>query len=311
MAIRRAEESEPRSPVALAKGGPTVLRILLGSQLRRLRQERGISREEAGYAIRASHAKISRIELGKVGFKERDVADLLTLYGVTDPADRALLLDLVEQANAPGWWREYADLVPPWMERFLGLEQSASVIRTWEVQFVPGLLQTPDYARAVITNGNESMGAEEVERWVALRMRRQRILFPPAEVRLWAIIDEGALLRRIGGPGVMRAQLIHLLHMIELPNVTVQVLRLDGPQNPRALRPVTLLRAAADILPDVAYCENLCGGRFFDRPADTVRFLDLLNWLSVHAASPRETPGILRGIIARIDAEEPAAAHRR
>jgi len=291
--------------------GPMPARRLLGARLRELREQAGLGREAAGRAIRASEAKIRRLEKGASAYKRRDVEDLLTLYGVTDPADRALLLDLVEQANAPGWWREYADLVPPWMERFLGLEQSASVIRTWEVQFVPGLLQTPDYARAVITNGNESMGAEEVERWVALRMRRQRILFPPAEVRLWAIIDEGALLRRIGGPGVMRAQLIHLLHMIERPNVTVQVLRLDGPQNPRALRPVTLLRAAADILPDVAYCENLCGGRFFDRPADTVRFLDLLNWLSVHAASPRETPGILRGIIARIDAEEPAAAHRR
>jgi len=147
MAIRRAEEIEPRSPVALAKGGPTVLRILLGSQLRRLRQERGISREEAGYAIRASHAKISRLELGKVSFKERDVADLLTLYGVTDPADREPLLELARQANRPGWWHKYSDLLPHWFEVYVGLEEAASIIRTYEIQFIPGLLQSRDYAR--------------------------------------------------------------------------------------------------------------------------------------------------------------------
>ncbi|TQM74901.1 helix-turn-helix protein [Thermopolyspora flexuosa] len=291
--------------------GPMMARRILGARLRALREQAGLDRAAAGRAIRASEAKIRRLEKGASAFKRRDVEDLLTLYDVTDPADRAVLLDLVDQANAPGWWREYADLVPPWLETYLGLEQSASVIRTWEVQFVPGLLQTPDYARAVITHGDSILRSDEIDRWVALRMRRQRILFPPNEVRLWAIVDEGALLRRIGGPAVMRGQLTHLLDMAELPNVTIQVLRLDGPQNPRALRPVTMLRAAADILPDVAYCENLCGARFFDNPADTVRFLDLLNWLSVHAASPRETPGILRAIIARLDAEQPAASQRR
>src|SRR5690606_4905941 len=146
MVIRRAVESDPSSTVVPAKGGPTVLRILLGSQLRRLRQARGISREDAGYAIRASHAKISRLELGKVGFKERDVADLLTLYGVTDPDERAPLLQLARQANQPGWWHKYNDLLPPWFEVYVGLEEAAAIIRTYEIQFVPGLLQSRDYA---------------------------------------------------------------------------------------------------------------------------------------------------------------------
>src|SRR5690606_34906820 len=135
------------------RGGPTVLRILLGAQLRRLREERGISTEEAGYEIRGSHSKISRMELGRVGFKERDVADLLTLYGVHDPEERAPLLELAKEANTPGWWHRYGDVLPSWFEVYLGLEEAASLLRTYELQFVPGLLQAEDYARAVVRLG--------------------------------------------------------------------------------------------------------------------------------------------------------------
>ena len=136
-----------------ATGGPTVLRILLGTQLRRLREAKGVTREDAGWEIRGSESKISRMELGRVGFKERDVADLLTLYGVHDPTERDALLNLARQANNPGWWHRYSDVLPTWFQSYLGLESSAALIRTYEVQFVPGLLQTPDYARAVIQLG--------------------------------------------------------------------------------------------------------------------------------------------------------------
>ena len=282
--------------------GPMMARRILGARLRALREQAGLDRAAAGRAIRASEAKIRRLEKGASAFKRRDVEDLLTLYDVTDPADRAVLLDLVDQANAPGWWHEYADLVPPWLETYLGLEQSASVIRTWEVQFVPGLLQTPDYARVVIAHRLPGIRADEIERRVALRMRRQHILTAPDPVKLWAVIDEGALRRRIGGGNVMRAQLTHLLETAELPNVTIQVMPLEGPYHPGARRPVTLLRSAADIVPDVVYCEHLSAGRFYDRPADTARFFDLLNWLSVHAPSPKETPGILRRLLDDLDA---------
>src|SRR2546423_5257397 len=184
-----------------AAGGPTVLRILLGTQLRRLRETRGVTREDAGWEIRGSESKISRMELGRVGFKERDVADLLTLYGVHDPTERDALLNLARQANNPGWWHRYSDVLPTWFQSYLGLESSAALIRTYEVQFVPGLLQTPDYARAVIklSHGHES--AEEIERRVDLRMRRQEILRrgdePPT---LWVVIDDASLRRPIGGP---------------------------------------------------------------------------------------------------------------
>jgi len=149
--------------------GPTVRRILLGSQLRRLREAREITRDQAGYAIRASESKISRMELGRVPFKERDVADLLTLYQVTDEAERAPLLALANAANVPGWWHRYGDVLADWFQPYLGLEEAASMVRTYEVQFVPGLLQTPEYARAVITAGIRGADDAEAERRVARR----------------------------------------------------------------------------------------------------------------------------------------------
>src|ERR1700746_449693 len=190
--------------------GPTVLRILLGSQLRRLREARGITREDAGYAIRASGSKISRMELGRVSFKERDVVDLLEIYGVTDETERATLVALAREANSPGWWHKYGDVLPDWFQVYVGLEEAAALIRLYEVQFVPGLLQTADYARAVVRLGQPGASTEETERRVGLRIARQELLTKPGGPRLWAVVDEAALRRPIGGREVMRAQLVRL-----------------------------------------------------------------------------------------------------
>ena len=159
--------------------GPTVLRILLGSQLRKLREARGISRDDAGYRIRASGSKISRLELGRVSFKERDVVDLLDLYGVDELAERTQLITLAREANSPAWWQKYSDVVPDWFQIYVGLEEAAELIRVYEVQFVPGLLQTEEYARAVIKQGQPAAAADEVDRRVALRTRRQQLLTRP------------------------------------------------------------------------------------------------------------------------------------
>lgn len=148
------------------EAGPTVLRIVVGAQLRRLRRERGITPEAAGRAIRASHAKISRLERGQVGFKTRDLEDLLTLYGVHDPDERSDYLALGRRANRPGWWHEYSDVLEDWFELHIGLEESAQLIRTYEVQFLPGLLQTEAYARAVTRIGYpDAPGARSTAWW--------------------------------------------------------------------------------------------------------------------------------------------------
>jgi transcriptional regulator with XRE-family HTH domain len=200
--------------------GPTVLRILLGTQLRRLREARGITAQEAAREIRASESKISRMELGRNAVREVDIADLLTLYGITDPAEREQLLSLASQANQPGWWHRYQDVLPSWFQAYIGLEESAESIRSYDMQFVPGLLQTEEYAAAVIALGEFSL--EETERLVFLRKERQR-RFSSGCLRLTAVIDENALRRPFAEPALMRAQLEYLLDICDRPAFTLQV----------------------------------------------------------------------------------------
>lgn len=277
--------------------GPTVLRIALGGQLRRLRESRGISREAAGDAIRGSHAKISRLELGRVSFRERDIGDLLTFYGVLDAQEREQFLALARQANEPGWWQQYGDLLPSWFETYLGLEQAAAVIRTYEAQFVPGLLQTPDYARAVIMLGHGHESAAEVDRRVALRTRRQDILTRPDPSTLWAVIDEAALRRPIGGDQVMRGQLEHLIRVAELPNATVQVLPYSVGGHAAAGGPFSILRFPESDLPDIVYLEQLTSALYLDKRHDLDQYQAVMDKLSIQAVTPENTPRLLREII--------------
>ncbi|MEU7154483.1 helix-turn-helix transcriptional regulator [Streptomyces sp. NPDC045456] len=292
------EHSPSPSPrTDLPRGGPTVLRIVLGTQLRRLREAAGITREAAGEVIRCSHAKMCRLELGRVGCKERDVADLLTLYGVTDEAERAEFLALARGTSTPGWWHQYHDVLPTWFETLLGLEEAASVIRTYEVQFVPGLLQTADYARAVCRLGSPQATGEDIERRVDLRLRRQALLSVPGAPRLWAVLDEACLRRPLGDPGTMIGQLRHLLEMSQLPHVTVQVapFRLGG--HAAAGGPITILRFLEPDLPDIVYLEQLTSALYLDKRKDVDHYLAVTDQLSAQAASPRQSQAILRELI--------------
>ncbi|MBC6469552.1 helix-turn-helix domain-containing protein [Actinomadura alba] len=276
--------------------GPTVSRMLLGAQLRRLREAAGVTREDAGYAIRASESKMSRLELGRISFKPRDVADLLTLYGVGDTAERAVLLAVVEQANAPGWWQPFKDVLPGWFEPYLGLEQAASLIRTYEVQFVPGLLQTDDYARAVIRLGHENASELEIERRVQVRAHRRGLLREPGGPKLWAVLDEAALRRPFGSAAILRAQLDHLIEMARLPQVTLQVIPFSAGGHAAAGGPITILRLPEGDLPDVVYLEQLTTAVYLDKPADTEHYWHVMNQLGIEAAVPGETTALLRGI---------------
>src|SRR5450755_3986864 len=236
--------------------GPTVQRIVLGAQLRRLREAREITTEQAAEAIRGSHSKISRMEHGRVGFKDRDVSDLLTLYGVTDPGERASLLALAREANTPGWWHTYSDILPAWLEAYVGLEAAASVLRTYEVQLVPGLLQTEEYARALIRQGSAA-SEEEIARRGELRVSRQEILRRPDAPQLWAVVDEGALRRPVGSTEVIRGQLKHLIEVTDHPAVTLQVLPFQVGAHSAMGGPFTILRFAEPDLADVVYIEQL------------------------------------------------------
>ncbi|MCW2861608.1 MAG: transcriptional regulator [Actinoallomurus sp.] len=278
-------------------GGPTVLRRLLGAQLRRLRERQGITREEAGYAIRASGSKMSRLELGRVGFKERDVTDLLTLYGVTDETDRDTLLALAQDANSPGWWHRYGDVLPGWFETYVGLEEAAALVRTYEVQFIPGLLQTEAYARAVISLGNSTAPPEEIEQRVSLRTTRQKLLTRGDSPRLWAVVDEAALRRPIGGRDVMRGQIERLIEATKLPGVILQVLPFRVGGHTAEAGAFTFLRFPESDLPDVVYVEQLTSALYLDRRDDVDSYMEAMERLCVVSAPPDDTAEILSRIL--------------
>ncbi len=280
-------------PEAGSAGGPTVLRMLLGSHLRTLRESRGISREAAGWEIRASESKISRMELGRVGFKERDVADLLTFYGIADEQERLVMLSLARQANSPGWWHRFGDVLPTWFQSYLGLEAASATIRTYEVQFVPGLLQTREYARAVIHLGHDSAHAGEIDRRVGLRMARQELLTRPNPPHLWVVLDEAVLRRPIGGVQVMRAQVAALIEATRMPNVTLQVVPFRAGGHAGAGGAFTMLRFPEEDLPDVVYLEHLTSALYIDKRDDVDLYATAMEVLCVQAESPTQTVTLL------------------
>ncbi len=280
-----------------ARSGPTVLRIALGTQLRRLREASGLTTAEAAEAIRATHSKISRLERGRSAARQRDVADLLTLYGVTDQAEREKLLTLTRAASAPGWWQQYNDVLPRWFELYIGLEKAASIIRTYEVQFVHGLMQTEDYARAVILISNAHAPADEIERRVSLRMQRQHLLTQPDAPELWAVLDEAALRRPPNGREVRRAQLEHLLELTDLPNVTLQIVPFNVGPHAAAGGPFTILRFPEPDLPDVVYLEQLNSALYLDQPEDVLDYVTVMHRLCVQAGTGAASKDLLRALL--------------
>jgi transcriptional regulator with XRE-family HTH domain len=281
------------------RGSPTARRIMLGARLRRLREAAEVSRAEAGFAIRSSESKISRLELGRVSFKPRDVTDLLTMYGVTDLEKREAFLEMVKRSNEPGWWHRYIDLVADWFQDYLGLEESASRIQTWEQQFVPGLLQTEDYAKAIISHGWSPMATQSVQRQVGMRMRRQALLGRPDPPKLWAVIDESVLHRPIGGRRVMLDEVEHLIELTKRPNITLQVVPYQF-SGYAAEGSFTSLRFAEPELPDVVYIEHLNGALYLDKRSDTELYGRVFDRLTVDAYTPDHTRQFLMKVRAEI-----------
>jgi transcriptional regulator with XRE-family HTH domain len=280
---------EPFPDLAESSVDAAVLRILLGTQLRRFREIAGVTPEQAGYEIRASRSKISRLENGRVRLKSRDLSDLLTLYGVTDEDVRSKFIALAGQSNAPDWWAQYSDFLPSWFEAYLGLESAATTIRSFEAQFVPGLFQTGDYARAVTGLGHKTAPAAEIERRVAVRLQRQDLLRRPDPPTVWSVMDEAVLRRPAGGPAVMRAQLQHLIEVAEVPHVTVQVVPFATGGHAAESGSFTVLRFAERDLPDVVYLEQLTSAIYLDQRPDVERYLEAADELSGAALTPAGT----------------------
>lgn len=278
-------------------GAPTVLRMVLGKRLQDLREQAGISYEDAGRTLDVTHATIRRMEKAEVGLKLPYVEKLLTTYGITSPEEIGGFLALAREANRPGWWHSFRDVLPDWFSAFVSLEGEAAVIRAYEPHYAPGLLQTPDYARAVLRAGMPHAAADEIERLVTLRIERQALLSrrtaPPL---LWVVMDETVLRRPIGGRTVMRDQIGALMDATELANVRLQVIPFAAGPHPAMYGPFHIFRFQLQEIPDIAYAESLVGGVYFDERDDVSTFLEAIDRMCAQAAPAQSTKAILDGM---------------
>ncbi|MFH0515802.1 helix-turn-helix domain-containing protein [Streptomyces sp. M41] len=274
---------------------PTVGQVVLGKRLQELREAAGLGRDEAARVLRVAAATVRRMETAEVALKIPYVQVLLETYGV--PQDEAAsFVDLAEEANRPGWWQRFHDVLPDWFSLYVSLEGAARIVRSYEPHFVPGLLQTEAYARAVLQAGTIGRaGAETIERHVALRMRRQRLLERPDPPHLWVIMDETVLRRPVSADGeVMRGQVDKLLEFAERDRVTLQVAEFASGPHPGTYAPFTLFRFAEPQLPDMVYTEYLSGALYLDSRNEVGVHLEVLDHMSTVAASAERTKKILR-----------------
>ncbi|MFI6407242.1 helix-turn-helix domain-containing protein [Streptomyces sp. NPDC050548] len=279
-------------------GVPSVLRMILGRQLEELRTRAGLTYEEAGAAIGVSHSTIRRMEAAKVArLRLADAEKLLQVYGVTDRQEIDTFLKSVREASKRGWWHTYRDVMPDWFAAYLSLEQAALQVRAYENEFVHGLLQTEEYARALLGAGNPHAPTEATERRVALRMRRQELLTREAPPRVWVVMDETVLRWPVGGAAVMRAQVDHLIEVNRLPHVTLQIMPFaNGPHPAMRAGAFHLFRFRAPELPDVVYLNGLVGAVYLDKSDDVVVYREALDRLGAQAAPARKTEALLGAI---------------
>ncbi|MGW4389792.1 helix-turn-helix domain-containing protein, partial [Streptomyces sp. NPDC004685] len=278
---------------------PTVGQVVLGRRLQDLRERAGLKREEAAKVLRGAPATVRRMEMAEVGLKIPYLQLLLKSYGVTDEEADAFVR-LAEEANKPGWWQRFHDILPGWFSMYVSLEGAASLIRSYEPHFVPGLLQTEDYARGVLRSGAVGRALAEdpdvVERHVALRMQRQELITREDAPRLWMVMDETALRRPVGGPDVMRGQIDRLLEATELANVTLQIAEFAVGPHPGTYGPFVLFRFAMSELPDMVYSEYLTGAVYLDARPEVATHLEVMDRMAAHAATAHRTKDILRDL---------------
>lgn len=271
--------SEPRS-------APTIGQLILSRQLRALREGAKVSRDDAARLLHVTVATIRRMEAAEVALKIPYLQMLLPAYGV-DAEGIATFLQLTEEANKPGWWQRFHDVLPGWFGGYVSLEESAKTIREYEPHFVPGVLQTEAYTRQILTTGAVGQpDPDRVERQVALRMRRQSFLTrQDAPPNFWAVIDETVLRRPVGSTELMREQVERLLEMSELPNVTLQIAELAAGHHPGTYSPFVLFRFDVPEVPDMVYIEYLTGALYLDEENEVSEHMEAMDRMVAIAES--------------------------
>jgi transcriptional regulator with XRE-family HTH domain len=269
----------------MATPSPTVRRKRLTVELRRLREQAGLTCEDVGRRLECSGTRISRMETGRIGARPGDVMELLEIYGVTGVAADSLV-QLARDARRKGWWHAYGRVLPPWFEAYVGLESDAVRLHDFQPSVVPGLLQTEDYARAVLRGAPQARRAEDIGQQVALRMRRQAILDQPRPPQVQVVLSESVLWVQVGGPAVMRAQLLRLADLAGRPDLTLQILPLRAAAHVQSVSPFTMLEFADPADPTVVYLEHLTGSLILEDVAQVRSYRALFDHLRAEALGP-------------------------
>jgi len=274
--------SEARSGVGTS--APTVLRMILGKRLQELRQGAEVSLDDAAKALHVKPLTIRRLEKAEVALKTLYVEKLLQTYGAAQQ-EVDEFVTLAERANEPGWWHAYRDVVPDWFSAYVSLETGAKTLRTYEPHYVTGLLQTYNYARAVLRGGFPNESDEDLGRRVDLRLRRQGLLERPDAPTLWVVMEETVLHRMVGGAEVMREQIERLLEVSELEHVSVDVVPFTAGAHVGACAPFTYFRFEERELPDIVYSEILSASVYLDQRSDVAGHLEAHNRMSLLTSS--------------------------
>jgi len=274
---------------------PTVRRRRLALELRRLREAAQMTCEDVAQKLECSVSKISRIETGRVAVSPRDARDLLGIYGVAGD-QRDSLIQLARESRQKGWWHAYGDAVQPHLATYLGLETAASEIRIYKVSRIPGLLQTEDYSRALLATGKLNTPPSDQERQLAVLAdrRRQANLSPPA---VWAILDEAALRRRVGGPGVMRSQIEHLIALAGMPDVYLQVIPFASGAYPSLDLPFLILGFPDPADPDVVCIGYPSGMLWIEDASEIGTYNRVFNHLQAAALSPGGSRSLMESVL--------------
>jgi len=273
-------------------GSPTIRRRELGALLRQLRADHGMTAEDVTARLLFSPTKLSRIETGQSGASPRDIRDLCVLYEVTDSAQREHLMALAREGKQRGWWQDY-DL--PYAT-YVGLEAEAVSIHDYQSGSVPGLLQTEEYARAMLVAGVPPFSTQELEQRVHARLTRQALLKQESGLRYHAVLDEAALHRQVGGPQVMRAQLNYVAESAQLQNVTVQVIPFEAGAHPAMESIFSILKFGQSLVSDIVYVEGLVGNIYIERPADVERYHNIFAHLRLMALNPEDSISLISSI---------------
>jgi transcriptional regulator with XRE-family HTH domain len=278
----------------VAAVSPMVRRRQLMAELKRLRDAAGLTQDDVADRLDWHSTKVMRIETGRTAPHPNDVRVMLGLYGVTSPDQVSALVKLAQDARQRGWWYSYRDALLNRYEFFIGLEAEASSIRNFELAMIPGLLQTEDYARAVIRGGPMELHADEVERRVEVRMTRQQALSQEDRPQFWAILDEAAIRRTVGGPAVMRRQLESLAQAAEQVKTTIQIVPFGAGAHSGQLGPFVILDFPEPSEPEVVTMETVGGNLYVDKPEEVRLYTTAFDHLRAVALSPGDSGAMLR-----------------